>query len=254
MIFVIDNCQNNFAVEFENFLNKIKKSIEVYFVLKSSVVNSVNSYDFIFTSKRDFVIVKWLRVDSPIFNIYVQMPTILEFEAIFKKIKNRAITLNNFIKEKQHICLKKEPKIEALVGKWYLYIYGSRKFWIDIIEFRVDGSVVLSSEGKVTDVGEIIVKKRQNIVILEDLENSNIITLVFDNSIDNIKHAFLVKVTGKAYKSEKDILSFAIISKKEIEENEVKKILGEKEQSILYPKGVIKEKLNQYLIKKFGYY
>ena len=112
----------------------------------------------------------------------------------------------------------------------------------------------LISEDKITDSGTIILKKKQALIVLEDIYNDNLLTISFDiHSKDRLLNAFIANVVAKKFGDDDDLLSFAIISKKPIKESEAKEILGQKDKAMLSNED-IKERLNRYIISKFGYY
>ncbi len=106
IIFVIKKCKDNFSYEFREFLSQVHKSISIYFTLQEDIQSEVNSIDFIFTNKKNFVVSKSLRVHNPVFNIYRQETTLVEYEAMYRKILNKSLNYQEFIEDKTALCKK----------------------------------------------------------------------------------------------------------------------------------------------------
>ncbi|MCK4441348.1 MAG: hypothetical protein KAU90_05035, partial [Sulfurovaceae bacterium] len=56
IIFVIENCQEDLKQEFTTFLKKAKESIDIHFTFNKTVEQEVNSIDFCYTDRENFVV------------------------------------------------------------------------------------------------------------------------------------------------------------------------------------------------------
>jgi len=251
IIFVLKSCQTTLSYEFKSFLESINSSIHLYFVSKDQVEQEVNSIDFLFTDKQNFVVSKFLRVDTPVFNLFQDKTTIHEHEAMYRKVYNRSITYKNFTKQQEQLCHPHNPIIKSLVGKWYLYLYGTQKFWQDEIIISMDGSVVLKSTNGLIEQGEIVHKTNQSIILLEDTKTKRLLSMTFDNYEYILNRAFLVKIIGKQFNSNLDIFTIGIMSRHTIEQENAQEILGNVDEARLIEEGTIQDRLNLYLSKKF---
>ena len=227
IIFVIESCQNPLSHEFKILLSKIQESIEIRFVFKNQIINEVNSIDFLFTDKNNFVVTKFLRVDTPVFNLYQDKTIIDEHKTMYRKIHNRSIKYNKFIKDKSQLCRVSNSVVENLVGEWHLYLYGSKHILENRVVISADGKVECHSHNQEVERGEIINKEYQSIIILEDDITKRVFTIVFDHQPHKIKEAFTVNLIAKAYKSDFDILTIGLFSRESIETSKVQKILGD---------------------------
>ncbi len=92
IIFVREK-QQPLTHEFKIFLDKINPTIKTYSIFRDEIENEVNSIDFIFTDKFNFVISNFLRTNNSTFNLYIDQSVIEEHESIYKRILNRSQAL-----------------------------------------------------------------------------------------------------------------------------------------------------------------
>jgi hypothetical protein len=247
IIFVIENCQEAFSHEFRAFLSKVQELIEIRFAFKGQIENEVNSIDFLFTDKKNFVVSKFLRVDNPVFNLFQDKTTIDEHEAMYRKIHNRSMGYDAFIKDKNQLCSVSNSVVGNLVGEWHFYIYGSKNILENIVVISVDGRVECHSQNQGLERGVIINKEYQSIILLEDDITKRVLTIVFDHQPHKIQDAFLVKIIGKQYKSDFDILTIGLFSRKSIKTSKVQEILGDVDDIRILEDNTIGGNLADYL-------
>jgi len=247
MIFIIDDCKKALSYEFKKFLEKVQKQIEIHFSLKKDIENEVNSIDFLFTDRDNFVITKFLRVNISVFNLYHDKATIDEHEAMYRRIYNRSISCNEFLKKGVTMCQSHNPILKTLLGKWYFHLYGAQKLWIGEINISKDGSVTALSENGEGGQGEIIHKTHQSIILLEDRKTNRLVTITFDHQPYKIAHAFTVQVISKQFKSDMEILTIGIVSRHHIEMEDFQEILGDVDEVRVLEKESIQKRLSEYL-------
>ena len=97
IVFVLKDCKESLSCEFKGILERLSKQIDISFSFKCELKNLVNSIDFLYTDRQNFLISKFLRVDRPVFNLFMDKSTIAEHETMYKKIVNRSITYKAFI-------------------------------------------------------------------------------------------------------------------------------------------------------------
>ena len=253
---------NELSNEFKSFLEKSNHKIEIRFCLKNKVEEDVNSIDFIYTDKKNFVVSKLLRIEQPVFNIFKGSTSIDEHEVNYHKIRNNSIDYNAFINEKSTIENNiMHSNLNILVGEWYHYVYGSEikdngdvKFWNDKVVIYENGSVDYFSEDVKMGKGEIVHKKYQSIMIFCNLVNERLFSITFDNIPYKRQEAFVSKVISKQYRKNFEMMSFGIFSRNPIESSKVKEILGEVESVRLLESSTIEDKLTDYIIDTYGYY
>ncbi len=256
IIIILNKCNVKFSIEIEDFFKELSPYINISFVYSEILTNLINSFDFIFTNNKDFILAKLIRSKISAFRFFNDSTTLDDYESYFFKIKKYSIPYKEFIDNKKSICKHIESKMDKkFIGNWNLYLPGSKKFWHDKLVIYQDNSVELYSEGVLTDKGEIIHKTNQSLIILEDIHLHNIITILFDNNSYHISKAFLIKIIGKQYGSNKDIFSIGVCFKEEIDIQEAKDILNYNNKKALYlDDGEISSNLQKYLIEKYGYY
>jgi len=256
LICVIERCVSSFPVEIEDFLNELKEHISISFVYAKSIDSEVNSYDFIFSDNKDFIFAKLTRSRVPAFRFFSDSTTLDDYESHFYKIKKYAVSFEKFEKNKSLFCAEgKNKQLEKFVGTWHLYFQGSKQFWYNQLKIYGDAQVELLNELRVIAKGRLFVKQKQSAIILEDIMSSNLTTMQFDNGGYNMKKGFLVNMIGKQYMSENDIFTVGVCIKDEISLQEAQDILSIEESKAFYlDNGVIKERLKEYLIGRYGYY
>jgi len=261
IIFVVEACNKPLNPEFKAFLTKIASTITLYFAFKHQLESEVNSIDFLFTDNKNFIMTKFLRVDTPVFNLYQEKPTIEEHEAMYRKIRNRSIAYEAFNQEGNQPCMPPNPTLKRLVGEWYHYVYGSKtdhngnvKLWEDRVIIYEDGKVDYYSETIKTERGVMINKTYQSVILLDDLENKRLSTIVFDHLPHQIQKAFTVQIITKQYQRDSDMFAIGIFSRKPISPPKVQEILGDIQEVRVLEEPNIGHRLVHYLIDTYGYY
>jgi hypothetical protein len=234
IVFVLKDCEEQLSYEFKQFLKKIYLDTNIYFSTKSELKGVVNSIDFLYTNRENFLVSRFLRVDRPVFNIYIDKSTIAEHRAMFRKILNRSMEYDKFINGNNGLCDIDHPLLETLSGVWYYYTYGSHinsdkivKFWSNRVVIYTDGRVDYYHNDIKTARGSILIKEYQSILILNDILTKRLITIVFDHQEYKIQKAFLVKVITKQIQKDFDIFAIGIFSREPIEISKAKEILGD---------------------------
>ena len=253
VIFIVESCKEEFSYEFREFLLDIKDNISISFALKSDIEKEVNSIDFIFTNKRNFVVSRPLRVSNFAFHVLRHEVNLLEYEAIYRKILNRSLSYDEFFENRDRLCRVSNPILEKLIGKWYLHLYGTQKFWIDEVVIGRDNSVVLTTENGGVEKGEIIYKSNQSIILLEDIKTKRLLSMIFENQDYILNRAFLIKVIGKMFKSNLDVFTIGIMSRHIIGFEKTQEILGDVDDVRLIEPEAIQNRLSRYLTEKFYY-
>jgi len=257
IIFIIDSNRN--IDDFQYIFEEMSKLNSIKFALKDEVENSVNSLDFFYTNKKDFVATRKLRTDKQAFYISKERDTIDEHEIFYKKIDKMSISYQEFSKNSFSIFSK---EMKSILGEWYVYRYGDyihengeRKLWESILKinsanrvenFRRDGKERVAN-------GEITVTKKQIIINLISLStgNSKIIYFNKDKKIYPIIQLFFI---DKRFARDDDMLSVGILSKQKLTTQKAREILGEDKLLIFTPPVSLKERIDEVNINISGHY
>lgn len=253
IIFVLKDCQKTFKQEFIEFLERAHLSIDIYFVFKQNIEYEVNSIDFLYTDKSNFVITKALRINIPAFTLHHHKNIIDEYHAMFRKIKKRSLNYQEFMEDNNQICNQSNPILEKLVGQWYHYVHGSKKFWEDRVMIYQDGRVEYFVEEQLTEDGLIINREFQSVILLDDIKTKRLFTIVFDHQPYKIQKAFITKSISKQSEKEFDILAIGIFSRRPIDIEKAKEILGNSQEVRILEQGSTSDNLANYLIDTYGY-
>jgi hypothetical protein len=260
IVFVLKDCNEELNYEFKSFLEKIYPHTNIYISTKKRLDGVVNSIDFLYTNRENFLVSRFLRVDRPVFNIYEDKSIIAEHQAMFKKIINRSIEYSKFRDSFINLCEISHPILKTLSGVWYSYTYGSHinsnndiKFWNDKVVIYENGKVDYYSDNIKTAEGYIIIKNYQSILILNDILTNRLITIVFDHQEYKIQKAFMIKSVTKQIEKDFDMFTIGIFSRKPIEISKAKEILGDIDNVRILESGHISNRLINYLIDEYGY-
>ena len=234
------------------YLDELSKNAKVYFVLNSNIENSVNSRDFIFSRNKNFVITKELRSLKAAHKFYLSELSHQEYENFYKKIKKYSIEYKEFIKNPKLIKFEKiDPITKRLIGKWHLYFFGTNKrFWDVEVVFKKDKTIEIYNNHILENIGTIIHKHIQSVIIVDNVNTQRTTVATFDNNVHNLDRAFVVSILSKALYSEDDIYTIGVCSKEPIEQEEIEYILLKGENIPCSDYGEIKRRLAKYLVEK----
>ena len=254
IVFIIMSCEREITPAFQKHLDRLEKIAKLYFVQNELIENKVASIDLLCvedsSGKSDFVIYKPLQNFQQIFVLTKEYHLIEQLKTNYKTILHYAKEYQPPLKLEDY-CIKHKGSIDALVGDWYLYVYGSKQLWEFKMTILGNNSVTLYYKGKVSDRGKIINNQYQSIILVEDAGNSTTTAYLFDNNLQELRHAFLVKVVAKQYKSYNDMFSIGICSKEPIAKKDIQYILGEQKEHIHFIDDAIKARLSDYVFKRF---
>ena len=143
------------------------------------------------------------------------------------------------------IFYKNKKLLSELEGDWYAYFYPSNTF-ATIHSIRttifIDGNVI--DENK--NFGHIHIGKVQSIIIKEAYNSKNLISLTFDNQ--QVAYGiFSFTLASKSNHINQKMCNFGFFSKKQLELDIVKTILGDIENMQLKINGSFENKICDYL-------
>lgn len=253
IIFIIDNCQNRFTLEFKNHLEVLRHIANIYFLQKEEIKDKADSLDFLFTSKdnnTNYIIYKPLNSFQQIFIYSKETHAVKQFTSAYKKFKLYAKELILPLKIEDY-CTYHTDNFKTLIGEWYFYIYGSQQLWQLKVKIYNNSFVEIYYKDRLSDTGKIINNPYQSIIIAKDI-NSKITTVyMFDNNLQELNHAFLVKCIAKKYKTNTDMFTVGICSQDPIKPDDIMHILGNPKEQTIFIDNAIKARLSNYIYKTY---
>jgi len=141
-------------------------------------------------------------------------------EMIDKRLKQSAV---------RDIFKQNHKLLDKLLGRWYLYSYPSNpnlsEVWSTETYIYEDSTVLDVHKNR----GLLYIGQNQSIIIKESHNSKNITTTVFDN--DRVTYGnFPFSRIAKSNNFNREIVSFGFFSRRAIEKNEAKDILGKIEK------------------------
>jgi len=131
-----------------------------------------------------------------------------------------------FIKETNHFYENKEL-LNKLVGVWYLYSYPSNPNYTEVYTTKH----TIYDNGKVVDEhnnrGKVYFGKNQSLIVKESNNSKNLTTITFDNNRVTYEN-FIFSRVSKSINLNKELFNFGFFSKEKLEVEEVKRVLGVK--------------------------
>ena len=104
IIFVLKECKESLSKEFMERVERLSKTITINFISKTSIEQEVNSIDFIFTDRENFLVTKYLRQENPPFYVCKDKHIIVQHQNSFQKIRKRAISYKEFRTKSKELC------------------------------------------------------------------------------------------------------------------------------------------------------
>ena len=144
-------------------------------------------------------------------------------EKEIKKILDTQKIENSIFYQDYRLLNKLTKKNE---GIWYFYSYPSTislaNVWITKTQFFDDFSVIDEHNNK----GKLFIGKNQSIIIKESSNSKNITSITFDNA-RVFYNAFIFSRVSKSNGANRELFNFGISSRKKLDKNLVKEILGD---------------------------
>ena len=146
---------------------------------------------------------------------------------------------NKNIKTKEHIdeilnnrysmFHKNYELLEKLKGEWYLYSYPSNLAFADVWETKTTIYEDFSVEDMHKNRGKLFIGKKQSIIIKESHNSKNFTSITFDN--DKVTYEnFVFSRVSKSNSLNQELFNFGFFSRKKMDRERAKKVLGELEK------------------------
>jgi len=141
---------------------------------------------------------------------------------------------------------KNEYVLKTLLGKWYAYVYPGNPFLpLYCIETTIHSNYTVTDENN--NYGQLLVGELQSVFIKKAVNSKNFISILFDNSDVGYK-LFHFSMLSKSGQVKREMCSFGFFSRKKIELELAKTILGEKNNVQLKIDFDLKERVAEYAI------
>jgi len=170
---------------------------------------------------------------------------IFEDKSINSSKKIKAILEQHKQSKKEAIFKNNHSLMENIAGEWYAYFYPSNRFAnLHSIKTTIhtDGTVIDTNN----NWGQLLIGTNQSMIVKETLNSKNLVTIIFDNHqvAYNMFHFSLV---SKRNHVNREMLNFGFFSRKEIELDIAKEILGDKRHLQLKMQCDFVERISEYV-------
>ncbi|CAA6812382.1 MAG: Unknown protein [uncultured Sulfurovum sp.] len=170
---------------------------------------------------------------------------IFEDRNINSSEKIRAVLEAKEASDNKTIFKKNEQLIKDIQGDWYAYFYPSNRFAnVYCIKTTITKNAEVIDANN--NVGKLLIGKNQSMIVKEAFNSKNLISIIFDNHqvAYNMFHFSLV---SKRNHVNREMLNFGFFSRKEIEPDLAKEILGEKKYLQLKMQCDFVERISEYV-------
>jgi len=154
----------------------------------------------------------------------------------------------NILKQKskkdKNIFKRDESVLEGLLGEWYAYVYAGSPFApIYCIKTTIYSDYTISDENG--NYGQILIGELQSVFIKKAVNSRNFVSILFDNA-DIRFELFHFSMLSKRNQVKREMCNFGFFSRKKIDSEFAKKILGRKEDVQLKMSCDFKERVAEY--------
>ncbi len=143
-------------------------------------------------------------------------------------ILNLYLPLNNSPKREIEVFHKDDRVLNKLVGDWYQYLYRSNKNR-DIYEIKTTINSDYTLYDKNKNFGELFISQNQSMIIKKSTNSKNLVSITFNNMQIAYK-IFPFTLVSKQNNTQFEMASFGFFSKKRLNHQRVKEILGDMEK------------------------
>jgi len=164
---------------------------------------------------------------------------------------SQIIAILNSKKDKQKsIFSENEFIFEKLVGKWYAYVYPGNPFIpIYCIETTIHPDYTITDEND--NYGQLLIGELQSLLIKKAINSKNFISILFDNA-DVGYELFHFSMLSKSGQVKREMCNFGFFSRKKIDVEVAKTILGKREDIQLKIDFDLKERVAEYAVMVEG--
>ena len=156
------------------------------------------------------------------------------------------LLLNKEEKKDLEIFVHNQEISSKLEGVWYMYSYTSNPMLGEIWETKTTFYDDYTVEDQHKNRGTLYIGKNQSVILKESNGSKNITTITFDNS-RVFYGAFLFSRISKSNSINKELFNFGLCSRKRLDKELVKEVLGKKNEVQLQVSYDILERIGLYI-------
>ena len=147
---------------------------------------------------------------------------------------------------KKGIFEEDEFILEKLIGRWYAYVYPGNPFLpIYCIETTIHSDYTITDENN--NYGKLLIGELQSLLIKKAINSKNFISILFDNA-DVGYELFHFSMLSKSGQVKREMCNFGFFSRKKIDLELAKTILGKREDIQLKIDFDLKERVAEYAV------
>jgi len=162
---------------------------------------------------------------------------------------NTDAKIDDILKDRDDIFTKDYELLNKLKGDWYLYSYPSNSAIAEVWETETTIYEDFFVEDMHNNKGKLLIGKNQSIILKESRNSKNITSITFDNN--RVAYGiFPFSRVSKSNSMNKELFNFGIFSRKKLERDRAKEILGAVNGVQLQMKQDILERINESILMK----
>jgi len=144
------------------------------------------------------------------------------------EILNLYLPLHHSSKRELKVFQRDSRILNKLVGVWYQYLYRSNKNR-EIYEIKITINSDYTIYDKNKNFGELFISQNQSMIIKKSTNSQNLVSITFNNMQIAYK-VFPFTLVSKQNNTQFEMASFGFFSKKRLNHQRVKEILGDIER------------------------
>jgi len=137
-------------------------------------------------------------------------------------------------------------ELEKLIGVWYFYSYPSNPRLTDVWETKTTFYEDYSVEDEHKNRGTLYIGQNQSVILKESRGSKNITTITFDNA-RIFYNIFPFSRVSKSNGMNKELFNFGVCSRKKIDKDLIKDILGNISEVQLQMNYALLERITSYI-------
>jgi hypothetical protein len=252
MVFIVEKPSDYQTPQIKEVFKELSQAgVAIYFAAKKSIENQVSSYDFCYTKNGTDAIYRSHRRYKEMFTITQNREQIKNLMIDFERIKTQSYTLEEIAKENCVVGVENSV-LQKLVGKWYLYFYGSYpyhdatpQFWQIPIEIKADHVIEIDKDGSMQR-GTVTIYPKQTLLSLVSIQTENTHHIVLNNS--KISDIIIVMIYSKQKQKDLDMAMIGIASRKILKKEDAMKLLGDPEKVVLKVDPMMQNKIDDFIL------